>query len=279
LIFYRETVFLAWCFVIVMNHERFFSFILFGVVLIFHLFFFSVLIGIQKFLLPSPLASSSSLYMVLALERAANDSRGSVRSHFSKDSLNSNRAPVPPLSNQTNIFQSLPETSSSLSLEGKEIPLAEHSSIISDVSADQREVSSPFPGSSFLNTESLVEGETQSNLSAGNRYDREKISDVSGGVPSFTHTSLSQFILRQLEARKVYPLRARQRGLEGRILLRFTVLPTGNIRDLTIEAPQVDPILIHAAHRLLEQALPFTLPSEIQDPVPIQLFIEYRLTK
>ncbi|HOJ99465.1 MAG TPA: hypothetical protein PLW34_07890, partial [Termitinemataceae bacterium] len=114
----------------------------------------------------------------------------------------------------------MPETSSSLSLEGKEIPLAEHSSIISDVSADQREVSSPFPGSSFLNTESLVEGETQSNLSAGNRYDREKISDVSGGVPSFTHTSLSQFILRQLEARKVYPLRARQRGLEGRILLR-----------------------------------------------------------
>ncbi|TCW60536.1 hypothetical protein C5O22_10935 [Treponema sp. J25] len=257
-----------------MNHERFFSFILFGVVLILHFFFFSVLIGIQKFLLPSPLASSSSLHMVLTLEGAANDCRGSVHSHFSKNTLDSNRSPAPPVANQTTIFKPVPETSPSLSLEGKEIPLAEHSSIISDVSADQREVSS-----SFLNAESLVEGETQSNLSAGNGYTEERGSDVSGGPSSFTGTSLSQFILRQLEARKVYPLRARQRGLEGRILLRFTVLPTGNIRDLTIEAPEVDPILIHAARRLVEQSVPFTLPSAIREPVPVGFAIEYRLTE
>lgn len=262
-----------------MNYERFFSFVLFGIILILHFIFFSVLIRTQKFLLFSPSASLSPLQVVLAFDEETDSSPGSDRSYLARDSLSSIRPSEPFLSEKTN--KSRPDLSaSSLSLEEKEISLSKQFSEIppSDARPDQGESFFPFPDSS-LNAEAPFLREGQSNFSGGEEYNSKEPMEGRGWSSSVLEVSLSQHILRQLEARKVYPLRARQRRLEGRILLRFTLLPTGNIRDLVIEAPQVDPILIQAAHRLLEQSLPFVLPSEIQDPVPIQLFIEYRLTE
>lgn len=90
------------------------------------------------------------------------------------------------------------------------------------------------------------------------------------GVPDVT-----ALVLRRLEERKVYPLAARKRGIEGSVFLECTILPDGSVSSL--ETRGAHPFLLQAAEAAVRSAVPFPIPADFRDSVHIQVVLEYRL--
>ena len=83
-------------------------------------------------------------------------------------------------------------------------------------------------------------------------------------------------LMAHIEAHKHYPRAARQRRLEGQTTVRFTLLASGQICDISISnGPKLLRIASKAA---LQRALPLPTPPDTLDfPLPIQFNMEYRL--
>ncbi len=74
----------------------------------------------------------------------------------------------------------------------------------------------------------------------------------------------SRGIQRKIAARKKYPKKARRRGEEGLIIVQFTVLKSGKIRDLLLVSATPYAELNEAALNAVRRAVPFpSFPDEI----------------
>jgi protein TonB len=86
-------------------------------------------------------------------------------------------------------------------------------------------------------------------------------------------------IMAHLGRHKRYPLEARQRHVEGEVLLRFTMDRTGRIRSASLSRPSGAPILDVEALAMLVRAQPLpALPTQVRgDQVELVVPINYRL--
>ncbi|MBW6520531.1 MAG: TonB family protein [Desulfoarculaceae bacterium] len=83
-------------------------------------------------------------------------------------------------------------------------------------------------------------------------------------------------LFAHLEAHKYYPAAARRRRLEGKVLVSFTILRDGSIRDLRLTGGQLR--LREAAQQSVERSLPLPLPrNEIPTPLSINFQMDFRM--
>jgi protein TonB len=86
-----------------------------------------------------------------------------------------------------------------------------------------------------------------------------------------------------LQHHKRYPRAARRRGLSGKVVLAFVILPNGQVTETRIVASQSTrhSILHQAARRALKQASPLPpFPKALKKPsLQVTLPILYELTK
>jgi protein TonB len=82
-----------------------------------------------------------------------------------------------------------------------------------------------------------------------------------------------------LARQREYPRRARQRGIEGTVTVRFTLHPDGRITHAQVIARARSAILNEAARELLERASPApAFPDDMaQQPITLPVPIRYGL--
>ena len=82
-----------------------------------------------------------------------------------------------------------------------------------------------------------------------------------------------------LAAHKTYPEAARRRGIEGEVVLRFTVDRSGRVLDVEVVRGAGSPTLDTAAETMLRDAVlpPFTA-AMAQDKATVTIQIRYALT-
>ena len=91
-----------------------------------------------------------------------------------------------------------------------------------------------------------------------------------------TRTSYLSQLMRHIEARKHYPRVARKRKIEGNILVSFTLLPGGKIKNLQVIGKRS--ILKKASKDAVNYALPLPLPpKELSLPMEIKFKMNYFL--
>ncbi|MDR3303791.1 MAG: TonB family protein [Treponema sp.] len=98
----------------------------------------------------------------------------------------------------------------------------------------------------------------------------------SGGLsanPSVSNADYLALVMRHLEQRKVYPLAARKRGMEGDITITFVITADGKADK--ISATGEHRYLVQAAEQSVRQASPFPVPSGAT--FDARLVIRYRL--
>jgi protein TonB len=78
--------------------------------------------------------------------------------------------------------------------------------------------------------------------------------------------------LRRIRERKIYPLAARRRGYEGRVVIRLRLDREGNAADIAVLESSGHRVLDRAALSLVEEALPFRHGAgrEVVLDVPVQ---------
>ncbi len=77
--------------------------------------------------------------------------------------------------------------------------------------------------------------------------------------------SFKALILGKIENNKIYPLIARKMGVEGDVLVSFTIISDGTVDDISVHAPS-------KCHRLLKKAAVSTIKkSAPYIPVPLNL--------
>ncbi len=91
-----------------------------------------------------------------------------------------------------------------------------------------------------------------------------------------TRTSYLSLLMRRIEACKHYPRVARKRKIEGNILVSFTLLPGGKIKNLQVIGKRS--ILKKASKDAVNYALPLPLPpKELSLPMEIKFKMNYFL--
>ena len=87
-------------------------------------------------------------------------------------------------------------------------------------------------------------------------------------------------IQQRIEQHKQYPLMARRHQIEGRVGVRFSISPSGHIKNIEISHSSKQEILDRNALKAVRNAAPFPAPPTglfLQAP-PIELFIVFKLT-
>ena len=88
-------------------------------------------------------------------------------------------------------------------------------------------------------------------------------------------------VQRKIAARKEYPPRAKRNGMEGQITVQFTVLKSGDVKNLKLVSKTPYDILNEAALKAVKQAAPFPgLPEGIGwDFLELELPFKFELKK
>ncbi len=87
-----------------------------------------------------------------------------------------------------------------------------------------------------------------------------------------------KYIKQEFEKNKFYPLRARKLGIEGTVIIRFTVLPDGTIDMSTVEIVYSDsPILSYGAKRIFEKIRKIPKKPPGEKKLTVEIPIEYIL--
>lgn len=86
-------------------------------------------------------------------------------------------------------------------------------------------------------------------------------------------------IREKIETKKVYPERARQRMIEGRVTLQFVILNDGKVSSVAIVRHSGDMSIDKAAVRAVSDAGPFVQPPPylFDSPIPIELTLVFEL--
>lgn len=130
-----------------------------------------------------------------------------------------------------------------------------------------------------------ITGEESKSLttsSAGQLKQADSSYDITGGTDLGGENELNLFrtmVRTKIEKLKFYPRRARERGLEGIVGIRFLVLPDGGVGDIKIVRPCHREILNNAAYETILKAAPFDhVPKEIKGrEMAMEIDINYRL--
>lgn len=151
--------------------------------------------------------------------------------------------------------------------------LAQSASPSSDNNADSSETMS-LRGEPQLSSGEAVSAEPT--ISAGSKY------GVAGGTGSGNGEEMSMFramVRTKIEKSKFYPRWARERGFEGVVGIRFTLLPDGGVTDIKIVRPCHCEVLNKAACEAIMKAAPFNpRPLEVADKeMAMEVDISYRL--
>lgn len=86
-----------------------------------------------------------------------------------------------------------------------------------------------------------------------------------------------QALAAWLAAHKTYPDSARQRGIEGTVVIRFTLDRTGHVIDVAVTRSSGSTLLDGAAEAMLRDAnLP--APDPAQEQITISVQLHYQLT-
>jgi len=85
-------------------------------------------------------------------------------------------------------------------------------------------------------------------------------------------------MMAHIEQYKRYPKAARRRGVEGDIIVRFTLFPDGTVDQLIVDnGPS---LLVSAARRAVERAMPMPIPpAGIHCPLECQFRMAFHLTR
>jgi TonB family protein len=91
----------------------------------------------------------------------------------------------------------------------------------------------------------------------------------------------SRGIQRKIAARKKYPKKAKRRGEEGQVIIQFTLLKSGEIKDLLLASATPYAELNEAALNAVRRAAPFpSFPDEIgQDFLELELPFNFTIKK
>ncbi len=101
--------------------------------------------------------------------------------------------------------------------------------------------------------------------------------------PSSGNPKLLSLYLRKvralIESHKMYPLSAREKGIEGKVLVSFVVLKDGSIKDLRILKSSGSRALDEAARKAIADSVPFPpFPPQIKrDRIRLKLYIVFKL--
>ena len=88
-------------------------------------------------------------------------------------------------------------------------------------------------------------------------------------------------IQQKIAARKKYPKKARRNGMEGQVTVRFTILKSGDVKNLMVISKAPYSILNKAALEAIKRAAPFPdFPEEIpQDFLELELPFKFELKR
>ena len=105
---------------------------------------------------------------------------------------------------------------------------------------------------------------------------------MAGGTGSGNGEEMSMFramVRTKIERSKFYPRWARERGFEGVVGVRFTLLPDGGVTDVKVVRPCHCEVLNKAACEAIMKAAPFNpRPIEVADKeMAMEVDISYRL--
>ncbi len=114
-------------------------------------------------------------------------------------------------------------------------------------------------------TQERLEGEAEEGPPASLAAKREASSEEISSAPTKREAGLPHeyeaLILERIAGEKRYPLRAKRRGMEGEVVLRFFLLPDGGIKEARAVPPfRAGRILREAAIASLRRAAPFPPP-------------------
>jgi len=85
-------------------------------------------------------------------------------------------------------------------------------------------------------------------------------------------------LMAHIEQYKWYPKAARRRGIEGEVIVRFTLYPDGTAHQLSVESGPS--MLLAAARRAVERAMPMPIPPEtIHCPLECQFRMAFHLKR
>lgn len=88
-------------------------------------------------------------------------------------------------------------------------------------------------------------------------------------------------VREKIEKAKSYPGAAARRGHEGKVKVKFTILPDGNVTDVEAEEPSPRTILNQAALQAVERAAPFSrMPvNPANEKIKIRVDIVFKIEK
>jgi TonB family protein len=90
-----------------------------------------------------------------------------------------------------------------------------------------------------------------------------------------TEAEYLALIMRRLEEKKVYPLSVRKRGIEGDVVLAFTIGPDGTLRNLN--TGDGHRFLVQAALETARTAAPFPVIEGQDGDFNVQVTLRYQL--
>jgi protein TonB len=95
-----------------------------------------------------------------------------------------------------------------------------------------------------------------------------------------TSHSYLEMVRFKIERHKKYPDIARVRSIEGRVVIRFVIMPDGGIREVEVAKRSRNKALDLAALRAVQDAAPFPKPPRrlFKGEVPLELPIVFELT-
>ncbi len=87
-----------------------------------------------------------------------------------------------------------------------------------------------------------------------------------------------KYIKEEFEKNKFYPLKAKKLGIEGTVIIKFTILPDGTIDTNSIKIIYSDsPILSYGAKRIFEKIKKIPKPPPDNKEITVEIPIEYIL--
>ncbi|MCP3677959.1 MAG: energy transducer TonB [Deltaproteobacteria bacterium] len=96
------------------------------------------------------------------------------------------------------------------------------------------------------------------------------------GVRKGSAHRFRSMVLRKIEAAKIYPERARRRGIEGDAFVDFTVLPNGTVDGVEVtNGTRCHTLLKRAAVKTIQQAAPYLpLPATIKNENGVRMKVK-----
>lgn len=144
--------------------------------------------------------------------------------------------------------------------------------MVTEPQESEQPISDTITGSETLLCDSFNQSQ-ESDKSDGSLMSRDPAGDVT------EHTEITQLdiILQAIDKNKVYPISARKRRLEGDVLISFTILPDGRVRDICTTGNGIHAFLEEAAVLTIKRCQPFPIQGTLRLPKDVSITMRYRL--